>query len=154
GASLVRTGRRTREAMSESSAFVLTRCKDELVWRPSVLAISLVLASGCGGPIGVKAPSGEAGSSDGGAMPTRAATTRATTTTTDAPDRSRPPPPPFELPEGCGDGVIVPGQYDCFFPVPLDWVEEDIGGYLALHPLDLEGDGRDEMIALYGGRNI
>jgi len=64
-------------------------------------------------------------------------------------DPSRPPLPPFELPAGCGDGVITPGQYDCFFPVPIDWVTDAIGGVIQLHPLDLEGDGRDEMVS-YG----
>ena len=24
---------------------------------------------------------------------------------------------PFDLPEGCGDGVVVSGQYDCFRPI-------------------------------------
>ena len=66
----------------------------------------------------------------------------------------RVPSPPFELPEGCGDGVIVPGQYDCFFPVPIDWLEDALGGYVVLHPLDLDldGDGRDEMLVHRSGR--
>jgi hypothetical protein len=44
---------------------------------------------------------------------------------------SRPVPPPFELPEGCGDGVVVPGQYDCFIPTDLEYLNDpaaDHGG--------------------------
>lgn len=62
------------------------------------------------------------------------------------PARPRPPPPPpFALPEGCGDGVIVAGQYDCFVPVSLDWLPEpwDKVSYM---PFDLDEDGRDEIL--------
>lgn len=56
------------------------------------------------------------------------------------------PPPPFELPEGCGDGVIVPGQYNCFVPISLDWVPEAVGGSVEYHGFDLDGDGRTEIV--------
>lgn len=107
----------------------------------------------CQGPVGVKAPPGESSSSDGGAAAS-STTLGAATSSGGEPDPSRPPPPPFELPDGCRDGVIVPGQYDCFFPVPIDWVEEEFDGSIQLHPRALEGDGCDEMIALKKGWRI
>jgi hypothetical protein len=131
-----------------------SRREDEVVRRRSALAFGLVLASGCGGPVGVKAPPGESSSSDGGAVTSGASTTGAASSSEGGTDPSRPPPPPFELPEGCGDGVIVPGQYDCFFPVPVDWVKEELGGSVHFYSLDLEGDGRDEVMAFFRGWRI
>lgn len=116
------------------------------------VVVLVLLAHGCGGPIGVKAPPGESSSSDGGGDTSGTSSGMGSSGGTS--DPRRPPLPPFELPAGCGDGVITPGQYDCFFPVPIDWVEDAIGGIIQLHPLDLEGDGRDEMLALYGGKTI
>ncbi len=45
------------------------------------------------------------------------------------------------LPEGCGDGVPVAGQF-CFTPVPLP----EYGHVNLVLGLDLDGDGRDEII--------
>lgn len=116
------------------------------------VALLVGLASGCGGPVGVKAPPGES-SSEGSGGTTSGTTSGATTSSGSEADPSRPQPPPFELPEGCGDGVIVPGQYDCFLPVSIDWVKEELGGSPSplLHPLDVDGDGRDEVVAVRAG---
>jgi hypothetical protein len=113
--------------------------------------VILGLAGGCQGPVGRKAPPGESSTGDGGTT-AAVGTTDAVSSSSDGLDPSRPSPPPFVLPEGCGDGVIVPGQYDCFFPVSIDWVVEALGGYALLHPFDLEGDGRSEVLAINGGR--
>lgn len=68
------------------------------------------------------------------------------------PDRV--PPEPFVLPEGCGDGVPVSGQYDCHYPVSLEYLMETMGTRQA--PLrflgwDMDGDGRDELLAQASG---
>jgi hypothetical protein len=62
---------------------------------------------------------------------------------------SRPVPPPFELPEGCGDGVVVPGQYDCFVPIDLEYLNDptaDHGGDPLSPGIDLDGDGREVVL--------
>ncbi|MBX7078492.1 MAG: FG-GAP-like repeat-containing protein, partial [Nannocystaceae bacterium] len=57
---------------------------------------------------------------------------------------SRPLQPPFELPPGCGDGVVVPGKYDCFVPVMIHWPGLYEGPVGEGH--DVDGDGREEMV--------
>lgn len=60
------------------------------------------------------------------------------------------PPEPFVLPEGCGDGVPVSGQYDCHYPVSLEYLKEAMGAKqdpLSFIAWDLDGDGRDELLA-------
>ncbi len=46
----------------------------------------------------------------------------------------------YEMPEGCGDGVIEPGVA-CYKPVPL--LDERISYAVAL---DVDGDGRDDVV--------
>jgi len=65
-----------------------------------------------------------------------------TSTPVDAP--SRPVPPAFELPDGCGDGVVVAGQYDCFVPTRLQG--PDFSGYPQGDGHDVDGDGREEVV--------
>lgn len=114
--------------------------------RSSLGLTLVVLMSGCGGSQQADAPAGDASTS----------TTGTTTSSTGAPP-DRVPPEPFVLPAGCGDGVIVPGQYDCFVPYPLDEVEDELAeldGWFTLHPLDLEDDGRDEIVAVLPGEAV
>lgn len=114
----------------------------------------VVAASGCQGPVGVKVLSSSSSGSSGHALPSTTGGDATGDVTTgdvdDGPGRS--PPPSFPLPAGCDDGVAVPGQYDCFLPVPLDWVDEELEGNVELSPLDLDGDGRDELIARHPGQ--
>jgi hypothetical protein len=46
----------------------------------------------------------------------------------------------YEMPEGCGDGIIEPGVA-CYRPVPL--LDERISHAVAL---DVDGDGRDDIV--------
>lgn len=60
----------------------------------------------------------------------------------------------FRLPEGCGDGVIVEGQYDCHYPVLLDDAQAEIEAQtgadeaklLGFVVWDMNGDGDDELV--------
>jgi hypothetical protein len=72
------------------------------------------------------------------------------TTASTGPLPGRVPPEPFVLPEGCGDGVPVSGQYDCHFPVSLDYLKDSMGSRQdpsRFHAWDMDGDGRDELLA-------
>ena len=63
-------------------------------------------------------------------------------------------PMPFVLPEGCGDGVAVSGQYDCHYPVSLEHLQEDMGARFEVADFeawDVDGDGRDELVAQGSG---
>jgi FG-GAP-like repeat len=98
-----------------------------------------VLVCGCQEPAGGDASSGESSSSEGGTATSSGGT---------VPDRV--PPEPFVLPEGCGDGVVVPGQYDCHYPVSLEYLKEAMGAKddpSRFMGWDMDGDGRDELLA-------
>jgi hypothetical protein len=101
--------------------------------------VVFVLGAACREPAGADASSSASSSSDDGAS-----------ATTEQPLPGRVPPEPFVLPEGCGDGVPVSGQYDCHYPVSLEYLMEAMGtrqqptNFLAW---DLDGDGRDELLA-------
>jgi hypothetical protein len=115
------------------------------------VALGGALVLGCPGPDVPIRPDADTSSSSGaGADPsTDGAPTPSSDGGTSAPTRE--PLPPFELPEGCGDGVVVPGQFDCFHPVPIDWIAEELAkrgmGSPTYQALDLELDGRDELVA-------
>jgi hypothetical protein len=110
------------------------------------LALSLVvlaLAAACREPAGADSASSSSSSSDDGAS-----------ATTEQPLPGRVPPEPFVLPEGCGDGVPVSGQYDCHYPVSLEYLKEAMGASqdpLAFRAWDMDGDGRDELLAFAPG---
>lgn len=58
----------------------------------------------------------------------------------------------FELPEGCGDGVVVSDQYDCFYPAAfpeLPGLMASPGG-LQTYPID-DGGGRALWLYYSGG---
>lgn len=52
------------------------------------------------------------------------------------------------LPEGCGDGVITPGQY-CFRSIPLPEIGPAHAEIRSAFAADLWGDGRSEIIVAY-----
>ena len=98
-----------------------------------------MLGVGCQGSGGVP-PAAESSSSDDGTAPSSSG----------EPVPGRVPPEPFVLPEGCGDGVPVSGQYDCHYPVSLDYLQEAMGAKqqpLKFRAWDMDGDGRDELLA-------
>ena len=49
-----------------------------------------------------------------------------------------------ELPPGCGDGIVDPEQF-CFEPILIPGLAE----VQFIHGLDLDGDGRDELVVGY-----
>ncbi|MCX4239798.1 FG-GAP repeat domain-containing protein [Paraliomyxa miuraensis] len=51
----------------------------------------------------------------------------------------------LELPEGCGDGIVEPGQY-CFVKVPLPYLGPDHNKVTTAAAVDVDGDGRDELV--------
>lgn len=62
---------------------------------------------------------------------------------------------PFVLPDGCGDGVVVDGQYDCHMPLLLS----DLATQLGIDDVpykftswDIDGDGRFELVVSGGGK--
>lgn len=102
------------------------------------MIVIAVLSVGCQDSPGASTPQGESSSGDGG-----------TRTSGELPLPDRVPPEPFVLPEGCGDEVPVSGQYDCHYPVSLEYLKEAMGTRQA--PLkflawDMDGDGRDELL--------
>lgn len=103
-----------------------------------VLAL-VVLGGGCREPAGSTA-SKESSTSGGSGTVTGSSGT--------VPDRV--PPEPFVLPEGCGDGVPVSGQYDCHYPVSLEYLmdameaKQDPTKFFAW---DMDADGGDELVA-------
>lgn len=116
-----------------------SRRASERACRLSAGALTLfVLGAGCqdppqsGSTQGESSSSGESAASSGAPVPDLV------------------PPEPFVLPEGCGDGVPVSGQYDCHYPVSLEYLMEAMGTrqkparFLAW---DMDGDGRDELLA-------
>lgn len=65
---------------------------------------------------------------------------------------SRPIPYPYDLPEYCQDGVSEPGQYDCFVPVPIGWIN-DVWSHQVpkstsfdYYGVDLNDDGSEEIV--------
>lgn len=51
----------------------------------------------------------------------------------------------LELPEGCGDGIVEPGQY-CFVKVPLPYLGPEHNNVSTAAAVDVDGDGRDELV--------
>jgi hypothetical protein len=107
--------------------------------RLALALVVFVLGAGCREPAGADASSSASSSSDDGAS-----------ATTEQPVPGRVPPEPFVLPEGCGDGVPVSGQYDCHYPVSLEYLHEAMGTRqppTKFVTWDMDGDGRDELLA-------
>lgn len=105
--------------------------------------VAVVLALGCRDSPGGSTPSDESSSSESGT---------ATSSSGSLPDRV--PPEPFVLPEGCGDGVPVSGQYDCHHPVSLEYLMEAMGAKqdpTKFRAWDMDGDGREELLAFAPG---
>jgi hypothetical protein len=97
-----------------------------------------VLEAGCQEPTGTSSSQGASTGSDEG------------TASSGPPLPGRVPPEPFVLPEGCGDGVPVSGQYDCHYPVSLEYLMEAMGTRqkpTRFMAWDMDGDGRDELLA-------
>ncbi len=105
----------------------------------TVGAVGIAMSVGCGEAPALGAPV------TGG--PATTSTTSGASTSTEGEDESETtvaqPEPDLgtPLPEGCGDGVPVAGQF-CFTPVPLP----EYGHVNLVLGLDLDGDGRDEII--------
>lgn len=120
--------------------------------RSRLLAASLYLCA-CAGPDFPKMILTEDVGEESGAGST---TTGAASSGSTGDEPIRPAPPPFVLPEGCGDGVIVAGQYDCFVPHAFEWLPsaawpEYPNDQVSSHSYvgyDIEGDGRDELLVV------
>jgi hypothetical protein len=104
-----------------------------------VLALALlVLGDGCREPSGMSTSLGQSSSGGEGS------------TSSGEPIPDLVPPEPFVLPEGCGDGMPVSGQYDCHYPVSLEYLMETMGAKqdpTKFRAWDMDGDGRAELLA-------
>jgi FG-GAP-like repeat len=118
---------------------MVARRASEVTRHGAAVALAcVVIGAGCREPSGMSASLGGSGSSDDG-IPS-----------SDEPLPDRVPPEPFVLPEGCGDGVPVSGQYDCHYPVSLEYLEQAMGARddpTEFMAWDIDGDGRDELVA-------
>ncbi len=116
--------------------------------RPPIHVVAaLLLSTACNRPVGVKAPpeeeTGSTGSTSSGGHASTSSTGTGDTPTETGTETDGGLGWPFELPEGCGDGVVISGQYDCFRPIPLPEFEFKP----RYDAFDLDGDGRAELIA-------
>jgi hypothetical protein len=98
------------------------------------LAALLVISTACSGPVGVRAEPDSSSSSESG--DTGASGSVGTSTG-----------PGFEPTRttGCGDGIVEPGEY-CFRKVALPAAEYEHAVVEGAFGLDIDGDGRDELI--------
>jgi len=118
---------------------------------PAIVLSTLAVASGCARP----EPAGEAAVfTDSAASSSRdpSSTTAATLATEGSGSEGGPPTRPLdELPAGCGDGLIVAGQFDCFRPIALGDITDEIGDWNQSVAFDIEGDGAEEILTSTGG---
>ena len=105
------------------------------------IALSVLCCSCRAAPLQATGSTTDAATTSAGqssAAPTATSEAATSDTSGGAPTR-----PPFELPEGCGDGVVVAGQYDCLIPIDID----ELGAYpLDVAASDADGDGREELV--------
>lgn len=112
-----------------------------------VLAFGPVVlgGGGCREPAGLKQATSESSGSAGDAT-----TSSSSSSSSNGMVPDPMPPEPFVLPEGCGDGIVVSGQYDCHYPVSLDYLKEAMGARddpFRFMGWDMDGNGRDELLA-------
>jgi hypothetical protein len=111
--------------------------------RSTTWVLAVLGAGACWGrPYAERAPDDEPSSSSG--ETTSSASTGGSTEADPTPTSGSSSTGP-ELPEGCGDGIVEPGQY-CFVSVPLPYLAPDHNNIGSAAALDIDGDGRDELV--------
>jgi hypothetical protein len=110
-------------------------------WRSVAWVLAILGAGACRGrPYAERAPDDESSSSGDTASSASTGGSTAVDATTGGGGSTG-----FELPEGCGDGVVEPGQY-CFVAVPLPYLGPDHNKIGSAAAADFDGDGRDELV--------